>query len=58
MTTDTKSREYELDVTREVSEQRGMFSYVSLEDRVKPDHPLRAVKVRTEAALKALSPLF
>ena len=58
MTTDTKSREYELDVTRKVSGQHGMFSYVSLEDRVKPDHALRAVKVCSEAALKALSPLF
>jgi len=51
MTTDTKSRECELDVTREVSGQHGMFSHVSLEDRVKADHPLRSVKVRTEAAL-------
>jgi transposase len=42
----------------EVCGQHGMFSYVSLEDRVRPDHPLRAVKVRTEAALKALNPVF
>ncbi len=42
----------------EVSGQHGMFSYVSLEDRVRADHPLRAVKVRTEAALKALIPVF
>ena len=42
----------------EVSGQHGMFSYVSLEERVRPDHPLRAVKARTEAALKALSPVF
>lgn len=35
-----------------------MFSYVSLEDRVRADHPLRAIKVRTEVALKALNPVF
>jgi transposase len=42
----------------EVSGQHGMFSYVSLEQRVRADHPLRAIKLRTEAALKALNPVF
>jgi len=42
----------------EVSGQHGMFSYVSLENRVRTDHPLRTIKARTEAALKALNPVF
>jgi transposase len=40
-------------------EQAGsMFSYVSLEDRVPPDHPLRAVRRITDRALERLSPQF
>ena len=35
-----------------------MFSYVSLEDRVPPDHPLRAVRYITDRALERLSPRF
>jgi transposase len=35
-----------------------MFSYVSLEKRVPADHPLRAIREMTDAALKALSPRF
>jgi transposase len=35
-----------------------MFSYVSLEARVPPDHPLRAVRSITDRALARLSPLF
>ena len=40
-------------------EQAGaMFSYVSLEDRVPPDHPLRAIRRITDRALARLSPRF
>lgn len=35
-----------------------MFSYVSLESRVPPDHPLRAIRRITDAALTQLSPRF
>jgi transposase len=35
-----------------------MFSYVSLEARVPPDHPLRAVRAITDRALARLSPQF
>ena len=35
-----------------------MFSYVSLEDRVPPDHPLRAIRQITDRALERLSPQF
>jgi transposase len=40
------------------SGQHGMFSYVNLEQRVRADHPLRTIKVRTEQALKGLNPVF
>ena len=36
--------------------QDGMFSYVSLEQRVAEDHPLRAVRRLTDAVLGTLSP--
>ena len=36
----------------------GMFSYVSLEQRVPGDHPLRAVRKLTDAVLGTLSPEF
>jgi transposase len=40
-------------------EQPGaMFSYLSLEDRVPPDHPLRAIRHITDRALARLSPRF
>jgi transposase len=40
-------------------EQAGsMFSYVSLEDRVPRDHPLRAIRRITDRALERLSPQF
>jgi transposase len=40
-------------------EQPGaMFSYVSLEDRVPHDHPLRAIRRITDRALEQLSPRF
>ena len=35
-----------------------MFSYVSLEDRVPADHPLRAIRRITDRALARLSPRF
>ena len=33
-----------------------MFGYVSLEQRVLQDHPLRAVRKLTDAVLRTLSP--
>ena len=39
---------------RGADEQSGsMFSYVSLEERVPPDHPLRAIRRITDRALEA-----
>jgi len=38
--------------------QGAMFSYVSLEDRVPSDHPLRVVRRLVDSALQALSPRF
>ena len=35
-----------------------MFSYLSPEQRVRPDHPLRALRRITDAALAELSPRF
>ena len=35
-----------------------MFSYVSLEDRVPADHPLRAIRRITDRALTRVSPQF
>jgi transposase len=44
---------------RGADEQPGaMFSYVSLEARVPPDHPLRAIRQITDRALARLSPQF
>jgi transposase len=44
---------------RGADEQSGsMFSYVSLEDRVPADHPLRAIRQITDRALDRLSPQF
>ena len=44
---------------RGADEQPGsMFSYVSLEDRVAQDHPLRAIRRITDRALERLSPRF
>lgn len=36
-------------------QQGGMFSYVSLESRVPPDHPLRGIKVLLDEALSGMS---
>lgn len=39
-------------------QQADMFSYLSPEQRVRKDHPLRAVRVMTDEILEAMSPLF
>jgi transposase len=36
----------------------GMFSYITPEARVRPDHPLRPIRTMTDAALQHLSPRF
>ena len=40
------------------TQQAAMFSYVSLEERIPADHPLRAMRKLVDEALRALSPLF
>ena len=35
-----------------------MFSYVSMETRIPADHPLRAMRVLVDAALRGMSPRF
>ncbi len=40
------------------TQQAEMFSYVSLEERIPADHPLRAIRAMADKALRALSPLF
>ena len=37
---------------------QGMFSYLSPEERVRPDHPLRAIRRMTDQVLRELSPRF
>jgi len=39
-------------------EQGGMFSYLSPEQRVREDHPLRVVRTQVDEVLRKLSPLF
>ena len=39
-------------------QQEGMFSYISPEQRVPRDHPLRRVRALVEVALKQMSPQF
>jgi transposase len=39
-------------------QQTHLFSYVSPERRVPPEHPLRAIRVMVDAALERLSPSF
>ena len=39
-------------------QQADMFSYLSPEQRVRPEHPLRAVRTMTDVILDAMSPLF
>ena len=38
--------------------QTTMFSYMSVEDRIPADHPLRAIPVLVTPILAALSPRF
>ena len=40
------------------TQQSAMFSYVSPERRVPPDHPLRAIRSMVDVALKGLSRSF
>ena len=35
--------------------QSGMFSYISLEERIREDHPLRAVRKLADEVLKSMS---
>ena len=39
-------------------QQSSMFSYISAEQRVPKDHPLRAIRVMADRALKELGPVF
>src|ERR1700739_3215047 len=39
-------------------QQDDMFSYLSPEQRVRKDHPLRAVRAMTDEILERMSPLF
>jgi transposase len=39
-------------------QQEGMFSYLSPEQRVPPDHPLRGLRAMVDPALKEMSPQF
>ncbi len=39
-------------------QQSGMFSYISPEQRVPENHPLRAIRAMTDEALSALSAIF
>jgi hypothetical protein len=39
-------------------QQGDMFSYLSPEQRVRKDHPLRAVRAITDEILERMSPLF
>ena len=39
-------------------DQSDMYSYLSPEERVRKDHPLRAIRELTDEILKRMSPLF
>jgi hypothetical protein len=39
-------------------QQSGMFSYVSLEERVPQDHPLRAIRKSVDEVLRAMAKDF
>ena len=55
----TESRLYVLTAMRgKDTQQSAMFSYLSPEDRVPADHPLRPVRLMADIALEALSPVF
>ncbi|MFL6447259.1 MAG: transposase, partial [Bryobacteraceae bacterium] len=38
--------------------QSGMFSYFSPDERVRKEHPLRAIRKMVDRALREMSPLF
>jgi transposase len=38
--------------------QGAIFHYYHIEDRIPPDHPLRSIKARADAALRELGPVF
>jgi len=40
------------------TQQTAMFSYISLEERIPANHPLRAIRTMVDRALTALNPLF
>jgi transposase len=42
----------------DLTNETAMWSYVSPEQRVPPDHPLRPIKTMIDTALRELSPLF
>ena len=42
----------------EDQQQGGIFSYRTAEERIAPDHPLRAMRRMVDEALKGLSPRF
>jgi len=42
----------------EIDRQRGIFSYIDLEQRVPQDHPIRKVRRVVDKALKALDEDF
>ena len=41
-----------------VDPQNGLFSYVSVEERIPTDHPLRRVKAQADAVLASMGPAF
>ena len=42
----------------QVDEQWALFHVFDVEDRIRPDHPLRDIKRRTDDILQTLPPLF
>jgi hypothetical protein len=40
------------------NKQSDMFSYLSPEQRVRPDHPLRAIRAMADLALSSMSSRF
>jgi transposase len=55
----TESRLYVLRAMRgKDTQQSALYSYLSPEDRVPADHPLRAIRWMADMALRALSPVF
>jgi transposase len=56
---ETKERHYVLDTMRGTdTQQSSMFSYLSPEERVPQNHPLRPIRLIVDDVLKALSPTF